>query len=118
MTEYEDSDGPALTEEQRVYLRGIMDAISEVICACHQPIDAKALALLEITHDIIDQQLKIDIFHEWGPAMELDQAVTNKPEGQKFLFLDNEDSKKPASFDDDKDTAPPSAEDLKRWFGE
>lgn len=108
-TKYEDIDGPALNEEQRLYLKTIMETLEEIIDVCNEPLDAKVLGLLEIAHDTIKQQLDLDLFHEWGPMMELDQAVAKKTDGQKFLFLDN---------DEEKDTDTPSVEDLERWFGE
>lgn len=108
-TEYEDVDGPALNEAQCLYLKTLMETLEKVINTCREPLDAKVLGLLEITYDIIDQQLKLDIFHEWCPAMELDQAVAKKPDGQQFLFLEN---------DTTEETDTPSAEDLKKWFGE
>ena len=109
MTEYEDTDGPALSPKQREYLETLKTTLETTIEACQEPLDAKVLALIEIAHDIVDQQLKLDLFHEWGPAMELDQAVANKPDGQQFLFLDNDTTP--------KETETPSAEDLEQWFG-
>ena len=83
-----------------------MDNIATTIEACCEPLDSKVLGLLEISHDIINQQLSMDIYHEWGPIMELDQTISKKDNGQKFLFLDN----------DNKD-AGPSAEELEEWLG-
>ena len=109
MTDYTPTDGPALTPEHREYLTTLQENLAYAIEACHEPLDAKVLGLLEIAYDIIDQQLKLDLFHEWGPAMELDQAVAKKPDGQQFLFLDN---------DTTEETDTPSAEDLEKWFGD
>lgn len=109
--EYEETDGPALDKEQRKYLENFMKTLASIIETCHEPLDAKTLGLLEIAYDIVGQQLKLDVYHEWGSLMELDQAITNEDNGQKFLFLDNDNQ-------EEKDTTTPSAEDLKRWFGE
>ena len=106
MTEFDNSNENALTPEHREYLYILQENLAHAIEACHEPLDAKVLGLLEIAYDIIDQQLKLDIFHQWGPGMELGQIISNKSDGQKFLFLDNEN------------TDAPSAEDLRKWFGD
>ncbi len=108
ITEYEDTDGPALSPKQIEYLETFKTALETAIEACQEPLDAKVLGLLEIAHDIVDQQLKLDLFHEWGPSMKLDQAIAKKDDGQQFLFLDN---------DTTEETETPSAEDLEKWFG-
>ena len=106
-SEFFDTDGPALDPSQRKYLESLMKNIETCIELCHEPLDAKVLGLLEITHDIIDQQLKLDIYHEWGATMELDQAISNKEKTKKFLFID----------EDNEDTIP-TKEELEGWFGD
>jgi len=106
MTEYQGEEGPVLSDKDREYLEAMHQNLQAAIAACHSPLDSMVLGHLEMAADLIHRQLELDMYHEWGPAMELDAALA-KNDGQKFLFLDN---------DNDDDDAIPTADELGDWF--
>jgi len=103
MTEYEESDEPVLSEEDREFLIKAMKDMEVLIESTREPMDSKVLGLLEIAHDMLFEQIELDKFYTWGPALEVEHASTHQPEGKKFLFIKEEEE-------------PPSAEELENWF--
>jgi len=107
MTEYEESDEPVLSDEEKAYLVKMMENLQILIEAAKEPMDSKVLGLLEIAHDTLLEQLQLDKYYTWGPTLDeveqVEHVNTNKPKGKKFLFIKEENE-------------PPSAEELENWF--
>ena len=103
---FERTDEPALSPKEIEYLQAIMKNLAAVIETAHEPLDTKALALLEITHDMILQQIDTDIYHEWPVEVKVDQALTQKNDGQTYLFIE----------DDNDNDAGPTVEELNSWL--
>jgi len=54
-----------LSEKQREWIQALMSALEQIIETLGEPIDTKVLGMLEITHDMLEQQLVMDIYYEW-----------------------------------------------------
>ena len=109
-------DEKELDVKQVQYVRRIITWLADIIRAIDEPIDPKVPALLEIAHDIMEQQLDLDIAWEWDIEtneliIEDEDETIDEPE-QMFLFFDNDVEEKK-----EQDEIP-SPEELSKWFGD
>ena len=102
MKDDEDEDGAptdgSLTKANRDWITALMTALLQIIETLGEPIDTKVLAMLEMTYDMLEQQLAFDIYYEWEQKDSEDDANKIGPN-------------KPDNPDDT-----PSLEDLNGWF--
>ncbi len=61
----EETENGSLSRNNKEHILLIMSAISKIIDAISEPADPKVLAQLEISYDILEQQLEMDIYFEW-----------------------------------------------------
>lgn len=80
------SEGPNLSKQTTEIIQSIMSGLEQIAEQITEPIDPKVLPLLEVIHDILEEQLVGDKVYEW---MEDDEVEVDDDDGPSVEDLNS-----------------------------